>query len=122
MPYPRSCSFHHIPKALHRADLLGNHIAQLVVPWLLFAPQPVATVAGLIIVATQSWLVVSGNFAWLNVITIVLAFSAFDDAALGRVLPIAHPALETSLPHAILVISITALVLVLSYRPARNLL
>src|SRR5260221_2854742 len=122
MPNPLSWYFHRIPRALHRAEVLGNHVAQLVVPWLLFAPQPVATFAGLIIVATQSWLVLSGNFAWLNFVTIVLAFSAFDDAALGRVLPIAHPALETSLPHAILVIGITALVLVLSYRPARNLL
>ena len=122
MPNPLSWYFHHIPRPLHRAEVLGNHFAQLVVPWLLLAPQPVATVAGLIIVATQTWLIVSGNFSWLNFITIVLAFSAFDDAALGRVLPIAHPALETSVPHAILVIGITAVVLVLSYRPARNLL
>jgi hypothetical protein len=122
MPNPLSWYFHHLPRALHRAEVLGNHVAQLAVPWLLFAPQPVATVAGLIIVATQSWLVLSGNFSWLNVITIALAFSAFDDAALGRVLPIGHPALETSLPQAILVIAITALVVVLSYRPARNLL
>src|SRR5438552_3624953 len=122
MPNPLSWYFHQIPKALHRAEVLGNHFAQLVVPWLLFAPQPVATVAGLIIVATQSWLVLSGNFSWLNVITIVLAFSAFDDAALGRVLPIGHPALEAPLAQAILVVAFTLLVAVLSYRPARNLL
>jgi hypothetical protein len=122
MPNPLSWYFHQIPRALHRAEVLGNHAAQLVVPWLLFAPQPVATVAGLVIVGTQSWLILSGNFSWLNFITIVLAFSAFDDAALGRVLPVAHPAVETSLPQAILVIAITALVFVLSYRPARNLL
>src|SRR5438132_561757 len=122
MPNPLSWYFHRIPRALHRAEVLGNHFAQLVVPWLLFAPQPVATLAGLIIVATQSWLVLSGNFSWLNFVTIVLAFSAFDDAALGRVLPIGHPALESSLPPAILLIAITALVVVLSYRPARNLL
>jgi hypothetical protein len=122
MPNPLSWYFHRMPRALHRAEVLGNHFAQLVVPWLLFAPQPVATVAGLIIVTTQSWLILSGNFSWLNVITIVLAFSAFDDAALGRVLPVAHPALEPSLPHAIAVIAFTIVVVVLSYRPARNLL
>ena len=122
MPNPLSWYFHHIPRVLHRAEVLGNHVAQLGVPWLLFAPQPVATVAGLIIVATQSWLILSGNFSWLNFITIVLAFSAFDDAALGQVLPIGHPALETLLPNAILVIAVTALVVILSYRPARNLL
>jgi hypothetical protein len=122
MPNPLSWYFHHLPRLLHRIEVLGNHFAQLVVPWFLFAPQPVATVAGLTIVATQSWLVLSGNFAWLNVITIVLALSAFDDAALGRVLPIPPPALETSLPHEIIVVAVTLLVLALSYRPARNLL
>jgi hypothetical protein len=122
MPNPLSWYFHHLPRALHRVEVLGNHFAQLVVPVFLFAPQPIATAAGLIIVATQAWLVLSGNFSWLNVITIVLAFAAFDDAALSRVLPIARPALETSLPHEILVIFVTVLVVALSYRPAKNLL
>src|SRR5207237_2102923 len=122
MPNPLSWYFHRLPAALHRIEVLGNHFAQLVVPWFLFAPQPVATIAGLIIVATQSWLVLSGNFAWLNVITIVLAFAAFDDAALARVLPIARPAVETSIPHEVAFAALTVLVLVLSYRPARNLL
>jgi hypothetical protein len=122
MPNPLSWYFHHLPRALHRVEVLGNHVGQLIVPWFLFAPQPVATVAGLVVVATQSWLVLSGNFAWLNVITIVLAFAAFDDAALGRVLPIGRPALEPSLPHELMVIALTGLVVALSYRPARNLL
>ena len=122
MPNPASWYFHRLPRFLHRAEVLGNHVAQLVVPFFLFAPQPVATVAGLIIVATQSWLLLSGNFAWLNVITIVLTFAAFDDAALGRVRPIAPPALESSLPHAISIILVTLLVAGLSYRPAKNLL
>jgi hypothetical protein len=122
MPNPLSWYFHHLPRALHRVEVLGNHFAQLVVPVFLFAPQPIATAAGLIVVATQAWLVLSGNFSWLNVITIVLAFAAFDDAALSRVLPIARPALETSLPHEILVIFVTVLVVALSYRPAKNLL
>ncbi|HEV2010701.1 MAG TPA: lipase maturation factor family protein [Candidatus Limnocylindria bacterium] len=122
MPNPLSWYFHRLPKALHRAEVLGNHVAQLIVPWLLFAPQPVATIAGLVIVATQSWLVLSGNFAWLNLITIVLALASFDDAALGRLVPIGAAAMESSLPHAVLVIAVTLLVLALSYRPAKNLL
>jgi Lipase maturation factor len=122
MPNPLSWYFHHLPRALHRVEVLGNHFAQLVVPWFLFAPQPIATVAGVLIVATQSWLVLSGNFSWLNVITIVLAFAAFDDADLDRVLPIARPALEQSVPLEIVVAIVTLLVLGLSYRPARNLL
>src|SRR5438552_2044977 len=78
--------------------VLANHFAQLVVPFFLFAPQPVAGVAGGIIVLTQSWLILSGNFSWLNFITIVLAIFAFSDTALGHVLPFDRPELVAS-PH-----------------------
>ena len=57
----------------HRVEVLGNHVAQLVVPFLLFAPQPVAGAAALAIIVTQTWLVLSGNFSWLNFLTITLA-------------------------------------------------
>jgi hypothetical protein len=123
MPNPLSWYFHHLPKRLHRMEVLGNHFAQLVVPWFLFFPQPIATFAGIIIVVTQSWLVFSGNFAWLNVITIALAISAFDDAALARLFPVApSQALEAPLPYLAVALAYTALIVFLSYRPARNLL
>jgi len=123
MPNPLSWYFHHLPKRLHRAEVLGNHFAQLVVPWFLFFPQPIASLAGLVIVMTQSWLVISGNFAWLNFITIALAISAFDNAALARIFPVTPDApLETPLVYVALALACTALIVFLSYRPARNLL
>ena len=48
MPGPLSWFFHHLPKPLHRVEVAGNHVAQLVVPFALFAPQPVASVAAAI--------------------------------------------------------------------------
>jgi Lipase maturation factor len=124
MPGPFSWFFHHLPKPLHRIEVAGNHFAQLVVPVGLFAPQPVASVAAAIIVVTQLWLVASGNFAWLNWVTIVLAFSAIDDSSAAALLPISgQPAL--SVPpswFAGLVIVFTMTVLFLSYWPARNML
>jgi hypothetical protein len=75
-------------------------------------------------VVTQGWLVLSGNFAWLNALTMLCAVAAFNNAALAAVLPFAHaPAL--SAPPAwynAVLLALTALVLVLSYAPARNLL
>lgn len=121
LPNRLSWYFHHLPKPLHRAEVAGNHFAQLIVPFALFLPQPFAAGAGLVIVVTQAWLVVSGNFSWLNALTIVLALSAFDDTALGW-LPMLAPD-EPGRPDwfAILVVAVTALVVVLSYRPTRNL-
>lgn len=122
MPNPLSWYAHHLPRRFHRLEVLGNHVAQLVAPVLLFAPQPVATLAGLVVVGTQGWLVLSGNFAWLNALTIALAVASFDDAALGRVLPLGHEPAAIPGPYGVIVLAVTALVVVLSYRPARNLL
>ncbi len=122
MPGPLSWYFHHLPRPLHRAEVLGNHFAQLVVPFFLFFPQPIATVAGLVILATQSWLLLSGNFSWLNVLTMALAVASFDNAALEWLLPIALPTLVAEPWHQWLVVGVTIVIVLLSYRPARNLL
>ncbi len=124
MPGPLSWFFHHLPKPLHRVEVAGNHFAQLIVPFGLFAPQPVAGVAAGFVVVTQLWLVASGNFAWLNWLTIVLAFSAIDDSSAATLLPVpAHPAWPPSpLWFAGLVIAFTGAVLLLSYWPVRNML
>lgn len=86
MPGPLSRQAHLLPAWFHRLEVVGNHFAQLIVPWFLFAPilslwvpGPIPTAAGavaaVIVIATQLWLVATGNFAWLNWATIVLAFS-----------------------------------------------
>ncbi|MGI5347268.1 lipase maturation factor family protein [Streptomyces sp. CA-250714] len=118
MPGPLSWFFHHLPKRLHRVEVAANHVAQLIVPFGLFFPQPVATVAAGLIIVTQLWLVLSGNFSWLNWLTIVLAFSAVDTSPLTGT-----PSFDASpLWFAVVVCVATALVVVLSYWPARNLL
>ena len=122
MPNRLSWYFHHLPRPLHKVEVAGNHFAQLVAPFGLFLPQPFASIAGLVIVATQGWLVLSGNFSWLNALTIVLALSAFDDAALDWLLLSPPQALSQPAWFAVLVLAFTALVLALSYKPARNLL
>ncbi len=98
MPGPFSWYFHRLPKPLHKVEVLGNHFAQLVVPFGLFAPQPVAAVAATIMIVTQLWLVASGNFSWLNWTTIVLGLSVIPDGVYEKVLPFDVPAAGDSAP------------------------
>lgn len=123
MPGPLSWFFHHLPKPLHRIEVAGNHFAQLVVPFALFAPQPVASGAAVVVIVTQLWLVASGNFAWLNWITIVLAFSAVSDSTAAALHPIpAHQFGQTPTWFVVVVLGFAAVVATLSYWPARNLI
>ncbi|MCX7523025.1 lipase maturation factor family protein [Microbacterium sp. STN6] len=126
MPNPLSRFAHLMPKWFHRVEVLGNHFSQLIVPFFLFAPQPVASVAAAIVMLTQLWLVVTGNFAWLNVITIVLAFAALSDPAAHLVIPAmpAHTDYAFAVAPAwfiVIVIAASLLVVILSWWPARNL-
>jgi len=124
MPGPFSWFFHHLPRPLHRIEVAANHFVQLVVPFGLFLPQPVATAAALLIAVTQLWLVLSGNFAWLNWLTIALALSAMDAGWVGKVLPLPSQPSFGGEPvwYEGLVLGLTVAVLALSYWPARNLL
>lgn len=118
MPGPLSWFFHRLPRPVHRVEVAANHVTQLVVPFLLFTPQPVASVAAGLMVLTQLWLVLSGNFAWLNWLTITLALAAVDWSLIAG----APPARSAPpLWYEVVVIAVTVLVLALSYRPARNL-
>lgn len=124
MPGPLSWFFHRLPRPLHRIEAAGNHVAQLVVPFGLFAPQPVASYAAGIVIVTQLWLVASGNFAWLNWLTILLACSAVDDHAFARLLGLSQPANAPAGGPAwfgALTLAVGALIGVLSWRPAANL-
>lgn len=72
---------------------------------------------------TQLWLVASGNFAWLNWITIVLAFSAFSDSGAAVLIPLPeHQFGQTPVWFAVVVVGFTVAVACLSYWPVRNLI
>ena len=125
MPNPLSWYAHRLPRAFHRIEVLGNYVAQLVAPFLLFLPQPIATIGGLVMLGTQAYLVASGNYAWLNLLTMVLVVSAIPDSFIRTLLPGAGapPALAAPpLWFIVAVGAVTALVVVLSYWPVRNLL
>jgi Lipase maturation factor len=123
MPNPLSWWFHRLPPPLHRVEVAANHVTQLAVPFLLFTPQPYASVAGVVMIVTQGWLVLSGNFSWLNVVTMTLAFSALDNRILETVLPASPPADLPDPPawFGSLTLALAGAFVVLSWWPVRNM-
>jgi hypothetical protein len=123
LPNPLSWFFHRLPRLLHRFSALVSHFVQIVVPFGLFAPQPVAEIAGALIIIHQFWLIVSGNYSWLNWLTMLLGISAFSDQALAWVLPVHVPAAAPrSLAFDIVLYLLAGATALLSVPPALNLL
>ncbi|MGP4112609.1 lipase maturation factor family protein [Streptomyces sp. 4N509B] len=126
MPGPLSWYFHHLPRPLHRVEVVASHVAQSLAPFALLAPQPVASWGAAVVIVTQLWLVASGNFSWLNWLTILLAVAAVDGALAARHLPLLPdpPRDQPDAPawFTALVLAAAVLVAVLSYWPVRNML
>jgi hypothetical protein len=128
LPNPLSWFFHHLPRPIHRLEVVGNFVAQLVLPFGLFLPQPFASVAAILMIGTQLYLVVSGNYAWLNWLTIVAAAAAIGDVVVPlpilELFGLATPATAfapTPVWFTIALVGLFALVAVLSWFPVRNL-
>ena len=123
MPNPLSWYFHWLPAWLHKVGVLFNHLVELVAPFFYFAPQPASAIAGILVVLFQGSLLVSGNFSWLSFLTLILAFSTFNDAQLGKIIPLAPP--QLALPsqfHVGAIWGVALLVAFLSLKPVCNLL
>jgi Lipase maturation factor len=93
LPNPLSWYFHRLPRAFHRVSVLFSHFVQVIVPFGLFAPQPIASIAAVLIIFHQLWLIVSGNYSWLNWLTAVLGVAGLSDSVLRLILPLSAPPL-----------------------------
>jgi hypothetical protein len=123
MPNPLSWFLHNAPAWTHHGGVLFNHFAELVVPFGYFLPQPVASIAGAITILFQGSILLSGNLSWLNALTMVLAFSAFDSRLLTRLIPMHTRAMHSpGLFERISVVGLGILVAILSIPPIRNML
>jgi hypothetical protein len=123
LPNPLSAYFHHLPDSFHKLEVVGNFAAQLVVPWGLFFPQPIAGISGALIILTQLWLFISGNYSWLNLLTMLLAVSSFTNRQLGVMLRMQVPnSLSSPAAYESAIVVVTTVVIILSYWPVHNML
>jgi hypothetical protein len=123
-PIPNALSwyFHWLPRPILHGGVVFNHVAELIVPFAYFLPQPVAGIAGLITIVFQLTLIVGGNLSWLNWLTVVLAFTTLDHRFLSW-LPVRVPALQP-MPSSqrVMTYVLGLLVAALSIPPTVNML
>jgi hypothetical protein len=131
IPNPLSWLLHQMPPWFHKLGVLWNHFIELVVPWSVFVPvSRVAAIGGLLQIAFQISLILSGNLSWLNWLTIAIAISCFDDSALAWLAPrrirerlwFVGEAQPPSLWATRVAWGLGAVVVLLSFAPTANLL
>ena len=60
---------------------------ELIVPFLIFCPRRLRFFSAFGILLLQSCILVTGNYNWFNLQTMLLCLPLFDDAALRKILP-----------------------------------
>jgi len=123
MPNPLSWYFANGPEWTKKAGVAFNHFSELLIPFLYFLPQPLATIGALVTIVFQALIFASGNLSWLNFLTMVLAIPAIDGRYLAAVLPVRAPELHAPhLGYRIAVAALAIMVAGLSIEPIRNML
>lgn len=81
-PVPNIVSYflHQIPSWYQRISLIMTHALELIVPFGLLIPGVVGRISALLMIGFQSILIMSGNLAWFNYITILPALACLDDS------------------------------------------
>lgn len=128
-PSPLSYLFHSLPVWMLKGGVLYNHLAEIVAPFFVFWPKKARHAAGIVIVAFQLLLIVSGNLSFFNWLTIAPALACFDDSLLRRVVPkklserlLRVKDVEPPLAARVATYGYAMIVAVLSISPTMNLL
>jgi predicted DCC family thiol-disulfide oxidoreductase YuxK len=78
---------HQLPAWVHFTDVKMMFLIELVIPVLIFFPRRPRQFACLALLALQLFILLTGNYCFFNLLTMVLCITLLDDAALQKCLP-----------------------------------
>ncbi len=77
----------HLPHWFQAATVVGTFVLELVIVWMMFLPRRWRIVCFFIATVWQIAVILTGNYAFLNYIVLVLGFLLLDDRFLARFVP-----------------------------------
>jgi predicted DCC family thiol-disulfide oxidoreductase YuxK len=87
LPTPLAWYAARLPSGLLRVATGSMFVVELALPFLIFCPRRLRFVAGFGILLLQSCILLTGNYNWFNLQTMLLCLPLFDDAALRKLVP-----------------------------------
>jgi predicted DCC family thiol-disulfide oxidoreductase YuxK len=87
LPTPLAWYAAHLPPSMLKFATGGLFVVELVLPFLIFCPRRLRFFAAFGILLLQSCILITGNYNWFNLQTMLLCLLLFDDAALQKILP-----------------------------------
>ena len=87
LPTPLAWYAYHLPEALLKTATGTTLVIELFMPFLIFAPRRFRQLAACSFFLLQSGILLTGNYNFFNLLTMLMCLFLFDDAAFRRVLP-----------------------------------
>ena len=87
LPTPLAWYAAHLPDQALTFATGATFLVELVLPFLIFCPRRLRFFAGFGILLLESLILITGNYNWFNLQTMLLCLPLFDDAAVQKLLP-----------------------------------
>lgn len=87
LPTPVAWYAHQLPPWFQKVSTLVVFIIELVVPFLIFTPRRLRFVGAGLLAFLQICILITGNYAFFNLLTLTLCLLLLDDTFLGQFLP-----------------------------------
>ena len=87
LPTPLAWYAAQLPPGVLKFATGGTFFVELILPFLIFCPRRLRFFAAFGILLLQSCILLTGNYNWFNLQTMLLCLPLFDDAALQKILP-----------------------------------
>jgi len=87
LPTPLAWYAAHLPPSALIVGTVGTFVVELLLPFLIFCPRRLRFAAAVGILLLQSCILITGNYNWFNLQTMLLCLPLIDDAALRKILP-----------------------------------
>jgi predicted DCC family thiol-disulfide oxidoreductase YuxK len=87
LPTPLAWYAHHLPQGVLAASTAATLLIELGLPFLIFFPRRLRFVAAFGFLWLEALILLTGNYAFFNLLTMALCLVLFDDAALRKALP-----------------------------------
>lgn len=95
LPNPVSWYMHQLPQWFHKISVLITLIIEIIVPFFYFIPGKARHIAGYITIIFQLIIFATGNYAYFNLLTILLCIFLYEDRILESRIPVNKPTLVT---------------------------
>ena len=87
LPSPIAYYAHHLPEWFHKICVGGVFFIELVVPFFIFLPRRFRIFACYSFIMLQSGIILTGNYTFFNILTILLCLFLLEDRDLETILP-----------------------------------